>query len=354
VVLALSGVGEDRPVRRSVTGFRVAAVVVALSAGIGACGDDGPDRVEGVVLAADGPTSTGPTTPATASPGAPPASASASTTTPPPIPTAARVPDPAGRDMTPDTGPGIPPLGPIRVLVLGDGVMFDAEPGLVAALEGTGRAEVTTRSVFGMGITRASWVDFRSTWAAEIAEDDPDLVVVLVGPWDVHDVPADGSSPDAPTAPSISPLDAAWPALYGSLLDEATAILTVGGAEVWWLPMLPEAGPDRSLRVAAQAAAVRGLDERRSDVFSPDVHAAFLDAEGGVAAGEIGPDGVLVPWRKPDGQHLCPEGVVHLVDVLRDPLFTRFGLVPPPGWESGGWRSDGRYAFPVEEACPTA
>jgi hypothetical protein len=323
-------------VRRPVPRFLAAAVVLALGAGLSACGDAEPEPLDAIVLAADGPTST---------------AAPAPTSPAPPIPTMARVPDPAGRDTSPDTGPGLPPLGPIRVLVVGDGVMFDAEPGLVAALEGTGRVEVTTRSVFGMGITRPSWVDFRSTWAVDVAEDDPDLVLVLVGVWDIHDVPADGSSPEAPTAPAISPLDAAWPALYGSLLDEATAVLTIGGAEVWWLPMLPEAGPDRSLRVAAQAAAVRALAERHPHVLAPDVHAAFLDATGGVAVGDGGAD---APWRKPDGQHLCPAGVVHLVDVLRDPLLTRFGLVPPAGWEAGAWTTDARYFLPAENACPTA
>jgi hypothetical protein len=338
-------------VRRPVPRFFAAAVVLAVGAGLGACAaDDEPGA--GLVLAAEGQATEVVDLP---SPGADPtATAPAPTTSPPPpIPTAARVADPSGRATSPDTGPGLPPLGPIRVLVLGDGVMFDAEPGLVAALEGTGRAEVTTRSLFGMGLTRPSWFDFRSTWPVEVAEHDPDLVLVLVGPWDIHDVPGDGSSPDAPTAPLISPLDPAWPALYGALLDEATAILTAGGAEVWWLPMLPEAGPDRSLRVAAQAAAVRALAERRPDVLAPDVHAAFLDANGGVAVGPVGADGVVAAWRKPDGEHLCPAGVVHLVDLLRESLLTRFGLVPPAGWESGPWTTDARFALPAWNACPT-
>jgi hypothetical protein len=343
-------------VRRPGPRFLAAAVVLAVGAGLGACAsDEGPQQ--GLIMSADGPTAEGATaegaTPDLSMATAPTAADTASTS-PPPIPTAARVPDPAGRDMSADTGPGLPPLGPIRVLVLGDGVMFDAEPGLVAALGGTGRVEVTTRSVFGMGLTRPAWVDFRSAWVTEVAEHDPDLVLVLVGPWDIHDVPGDGSSPDAPTAPLISPLDPAWPAFYGSLLDEATTVLTAGGAEVWWLPMLPEAGPDRSMRVAAQAAAVRALADRRHDVLAIDVHAGFLDADGGVAAGEIGADGVLAPWRKPDGQHLCPAGVVHLVDLLREPLLTRFGLVPPAGWESGAWTTDARYALPTENACPPA
>jgi hypothetical protein len=259
-------------------------------------------------------------------------------------------------DGDPVLGATVPPVvptpaDPMRVLLLGDGVMFDAEPGLVAAIEGTGLADVEPRSYFGMGLTRPEWLDFRTAWPALVAEVRPDLVIVLVGPWDVRDVPSDLSPVDAPTAPLISPLDPMWQTFYGNLLDQAVEILTVDGAQVWWLPMLPEPGEDRGARALAQAAAVVALPGRHTDVLAPDVHAAFLDGSGSFVAGPTAPDGTFTPWRKPDGQHLCPAGVVHLVEVLARPLGSRYGLTLPPGWESGPWSADGRYTGEPDNSC---
>jgi hypothetical protein len=292
-------------------------VVVAIATLAAACSSGGGDDADG-------------TDPATPGTGEADADLDVAATVPPVVPT---------------------PSDPMRVLLLGDGVMFDAEPGIVAALEGTGLAEVEPRSYFGMGLTRPEWVDFRTAWPELVAEVQPDLVIVLVGPWDVRDVPSDLSPVDAPTAPLISPLDPAWQPFYGALLDEAVEILSADGAAVWWLPMLPEPGSDRAARVQAQAAAVVALPGRHAEVLAPDVYAAFVDASGAYVAGVTAADGSFTPWRKPDGQHLCPVGVVHLVDVLAGPLESRYRITLVPGWDAGPWTTDPRYTDQPDNSC---
>jgi hypothetical protein len=222
---------------------------------------------------------------------------------------------------------------PLRVLLLGDGVMFDAEPGLTAAFESTGVAAVSTGSMWGFGLTHPELVDFRSDWPARVDAARPDLVVVLLGPWDIR--------------ASLGPTDDAWSARYADLLDEAHALLTSGGAEVWWLPMLPEPGVERGERIAALARAVAELDGRHGDVLAPDVRAAFSGPDGAYVAGAAGR-----VWRKPDGEHLCPDGVVHLFDALRPALASRYGVDPPRTWETGPWTADVRFRWEPGNSCP--
>jgi hypothetical protein len=239
--------------------------------------------------------------------------------------------------LTPASGRGpghevATPEDPLRVLLLGDGVMFDAEPGLIAGLESTGRVAVAPGSMWGYGLTHPEVADFRVDWRARVAAAQPDLVVVLVGPWDMRE--------------ALGPLDAAWAAAYGALLDEAVGVLRAGGSEVWWLPMLPEPGDEREARIRTYDAAIAALDGRHPTVVSPDVHAAFLGPDGRYTDG---PDGRR--WRKPDGEHLCPDGVVHLLDALRPALADRFGIDPPRTYEQGDWRADLRYRWQATNAC---
>src|SRR5437867_9485347 len=57
-----------------------------------------------------------------------------------------RLPVPTGRRPT--------TADPLRVLLVGDGVMFDAAPGIEAALGAAGPTVVTAAPVFGFGLTR--------------------------------------------------------------------------------------------------------------------------------------------------------------------------------------------------------
>ena len=113
--------------------------------------------------------------------------------------------------------------------------------------------------------------------------------------------------------------------------------------------MLPEPPPERAPLIQAQGAAVAALDARRDDVVAPDAHAAFSAPGGGWVVGPPGADSA--PWRKPDGEHLCPAGAAHLVDVVRPLLHERFAVDLAPGWRTGPWTADGRYTS-ADDGCP--
>ena len=63
--------------------------------------------------------------------------------------------------------PRVPSAGdPLRVLVIGDSVMDDAEPGLAAALQSTGVVRVTNTAAPWWGLTTSHW---QGDWPALIA-----------------------------------------------------------------------------------------------------------------------------------------------------------------------------------------
>src|SRR5688500_8782564 len=94
----------------------------------------------------------------------------ASTTTVPPAPSAPRRPTQAD---------------PLRVLVLGDSVMYDATPSIAAVLESTGVMSVDARPFFGFGLAFADHYDWRRVWPEVLAEIRPEIAIVMVGAWDV-------------------------------------------------------------------------------------------------------------------------------------------------------------------------
>ncbi|HEX9529522.1 MAG TPA: hypothetical protein VF954_00195, partial [Acidimicrobiales bacterium] len=84
-----------------------------------------------------------------------------------------------GPEHLPEARPADP--RPLRVLLVGDGVMVDAVPGLVAAFASTGRALVTDGSRMGIGLTQDGGWGWSAQWSAMVSASRPDVVVVMLG-----------------------------------------------------------------------------------------------------------------------------------------------------------------------------
>ena len=100
----------------------------------------------------------------------------------------------------------------LLVVTVGDSVTYDADPGIRAALEPAGSVVVETRSLGGVGLLRPG-ID---GYLDEATTGDPDVVVVMLGGWDLGEIVAD---PDA----------------YEARLDVVADRLTEKGAHVVWL-----------------------------------------------------------------------------------------------------------------------
>jgi hypothetical protein len=135
---------------------------------------------------------------------------------------------------------------------------------------------------------------------------------------------------------------------YVDLVREAVDLLTVRGARILWLSMLP--GPDTE--TAAMDAVFRRFPERFPGKLAfGDISDALRAPDGSFPRWLPAEDGELELARKPDGWHLCPAGAIRVARVVAQ--VSRFlGLVPEPqpGWESTGWRENDRYDDP-EGGC---
>lgn len=266
---------------------------------------------------------------------------------PPPEPSLVAAPAGASRAVAPAPSPALdltanrtPTAGdPLRVLLVGDSVMVDAAPGIEAALEATGAAAVEHGAFPGFGLTHtASW---RRDWATTVAEVRPDVVVALLGAWDAAEAIERGRE---------------W---YATVVDDATAVLSAGGARVVWLGWPPTRPP-----------AIAGRPEPDYEVI--DRERALLDATfaavaarrpGDVAFVSTGPPltldggefsaflpdatGEIVRARKRDNTHFCPAGAERLGRYVLAGLTPVYALpAPDPAWVSAGWRSDRRFDDP--------
>ncbi len=119
------------------------------------------------------------------------------------------------------------PSHPLRVMILGDSVMHDASYGITAALQATGDAVVSTRTIDGFGLLNAS--DWRTSIPNIIAQSRAQLVVASWS-WDEY-------GPETPNALH-------QPAAYTRLLQSAVAtMLTPGnGVEGVIFTQFPESG----------------------------------------------------------------------------------------------------------------
>ncbi len=227
-----------------------------------------------------------------------------------------------------------------KVVFLGDSVMFDVAAGLEPALKLVPGAVVASRPWFAYGLDLArDTYDWRKEWPKILAEERPDVVVVLAGygdMWPKATAPAD-QRPETPE----------WRARYARIIDDATAVLTAGGAKLVWigLPWVADTNiyfPNVRARVASANEVFRAAVARVPGARFVDA-ASILAGPDGRYALNIIDGGRVVQLRKPDGLHLCPAGVIRLATAAGTDVTADFGDSLRSGWETGAWRDDGRF-----------
>ena len=240
---------------------------------------------------------------------------------------ASATPDVAADDPAPE----------LEVVLGGDSVMAGLVPAVRAALGDQAQVD-------HLAAPTISTVSGRVVWHTGIDELDPDLVVVLVGAWEV-------------LQPGFAPTEAGWTTTYArEVLDPLAASLTAGGARVLWVEMHTATDVLTTLSFAVLGAQVRALTERNAAIDVIDA-GDVVDGPGDVIADVLpGPDGTQQRIRRLDGTgvHLCPAGVVRLagsvlewiVDQVDDPVT----LVA--GWERARWSRPPDLDNPEE--CPPA
>jgi hypothetical protein len=223
------------------------------------------------------------------------------------------------------------------VLTVGDGVMFDLEPALIAALA---PRPVQPSAFFGSAITRPEQLDWATAWKQQLDRLRPSVVVVLTGVWDARVVTVGDRD--------LFPGAADWRSWYTSVLNRAVDLLTSRGAHVVWITPLTTADPTQSSRLAAVSDVIATVAGRRPAVTVIDGDLVLTGASHRFAV----IDGRRVPLRKADGEHLCPAGALRLAQAVRAAAAPFLGPLGSDDWMLGPWSGDRRYDTPVG-ACAT-
>jgi hypothetical protein len=245
---------------------------------------------------------------------------------------------------SPTTPPSTAPPVPISAAVLGDSVSVTLANAL-AAVSRFWSVQVTNGGIVGCGVAlgtevrsdgQASTIPgtcyrWQSTWEATLARAHPDVVVVLLGRWELLDRVLDGRWQHIGQP--------AFDTYLGQQLDSAITTAGSSGATVvlcnapYFLGMeAPQGGtyPENdAARVDRWNELVREAVARHPGVVPFDLNA--LTAPGGHYVSEI--DGVAV--RSSDGVHfsVAAGSVVGpaLLPVIRDAALTASTLTGKPG-----------------------
>ena len=189
---------------------------------------------------------------------------------------------------------------PLRLLVTGDSLSGYLAPELVdeAAAIAPVMGFVDTHN--GTGLTRPDFVDWSIVATQQVAADNPDAVVVIIGGNDFQNM-------TLPTGQVLQAGTPEWTREYQRRAEICMRIWVQGGTKrVYWLSMPPArnsswAYDDGQINVALRAAAADVPGARFLNVLGPVTdHGKYVDY--------VRWHGSWLLIREPDGVHLNADG----------------------------------------------
>ncbi len=247
---------------------------------------------------------------------------------PPPARRGGHGAQPSGPAGSPGPTGALPPLNahptaadPLRVLVIGDSIGIDLGQPLVADLSATGVATATLDGRIDTGLARPDYFNWPVELGVDLANDRPQLVVVMMGAND----PQSLVGPDG----SIGYGSPGWSTAYGrrvrTFIDEAKA----AGAHVLWVGMPPMAQSNLNAGMQVLDSVVQAqvsADPGSTYLASTDV---LSDGHGNYTAYLPDSSGAEVNIRTPDGIHLSPSGGERLSQAVLASLRTSLHIDLP-------------------------
>lgn len=212
---------------------------------------------------------------------------------------------------------------PLRVIMSGDSVMVDnLAHAFTFALNEGGESMATQVWVLAISRDVSAQVELERI----IRDQEPDLVIVSMGVWELDAVEARMH-------------EAAWRERYvRDVLAPFVDGVTAGGAEVLWI------GIPRWNNAPEQADDLATLQDVYREFAAGDDRVSFLDGAdyvdtpSGAFTYELpGPNGQPVQVRNPDGLHYCPEGVIRAVTPALAWIRQRWRVNVAAGWKSASW-----------------
>ena len=254
--------------------------------------------------------------------------------------------------ITLPTARAVSPADPLRVLLLGDSVMYVNAPGITASLEATGEATVTDRAIVGFGLSTAK--NWPTSFPSFVADVHPD-VVLATWSWD------DAWALEHPVR-YLATLESAMRVLLTPGNGVSGVIFTQFPPSGPFFSSMPNAAADTAYRQREQAAWDRVV--RKLPAVFPGRVMYLPVASSILLAGKYftqwlppagrphAPTSQWVRIRMIDRVHLCPPGVVRYSTAVLADMTSIFHLAPAEGpWYGGSWTNDARYNDPPG-SCP--
>ena len=203
---------------------------------------------------------------------------------------------------------------PLDVLVTGDSQaeflgqrLIDQSP--------EGLLEVTTVARNATGLTNPAFFNWQINAQQEVADRDPDAVVMAIGGNDGFNVEtADGSL--------YNPGEPGWETEFARRVAVVSSVLSGGGERpVYWVPPPTARDPELNEIYASQNRAVERATEAISALRYVDVYSTLSR---GRYSDTLKIDGRRVIARQADGVHFTREGAVAAVRLILDAMAEDF------------------------------
>jgi hypothetical protein len=170
------------------------------------------------------------------------------------------------------------------------------------------------------GLTRPDYYDWPAALRTDVAADDPEVVVLVVGVNDGQGIVL----PDGTPVPEVS--DPRWPGEYRRRVAAVMDQLRGDDRLVLWVLLPPMQDPDYGARIAVIRDAVVAEAASRPWIATVDATASVADAAGAYADAVPDATGAAVEVRQSDGIHLAPAGADRLAAQVLDVLRARADL----------------------------
>lgn len=236
----------------------------------------------------------------------------------------------------PTTGRTLSATEPLRVTLLGDSILYDAEPAIVANLWSTGVVAIADRTSpgfnfgHGLGFNANDDFNWRVVIRNAVAETRPEVIIAWFGIIDSDGIASGKETPEA----------------FATSLREALGVMTANDTKVVLYGVVPSVSAAGKPTAAAMGRGTDAVMQSIATEFAGTVQfvdTTYLLSPTGAAVYVM--DGQRV--RKLDLIHICPDGAVRIAESIHSVLAMSWPLPPSaPGWTTGAWRTNSRYDDP--------
>jgi len=202
------------------------------------------------------------------------------------------------------------PASPLRVLIVGDSVGLDLGQPLVNALGGFGDVTTYLDGRIDTGLSRPDYFNWPAELSIDLANQQPQLVVVMIGANDAQGLVTQNGS--------IRFGQPGWDQAYSARVASFIAEANDARAHVLWVGMPPMQNPQLNAALVHVNALVQAqVAETR---FGGAAYLSSVPALGGqnhsYTAYLTDASGTVINIRTPDGIHLSPDGGARLAAAV--------------------------------------